>query len=122
MPKSRSRRRPPPARRPRPATPRAPLVPQPAPGARGTVERLSAPVLLWFTSKPKVLLPALTVLLLLAGLLAPPAVGVPVLLVLALLISWLSYLSWPVVGAAPRLLRVATVGLVLAAAAGRAQA
>jgi len=97
-------------------------VPQPAPGFRGTVERISAPVLLWFSSKPKVVLPALTVLLLLVGLVAPPVVGVPVLLALALLIGWLSYLSWPVVDTAPRLLRVATVGLVLAAAAGRAQA
>lgn len=98
------------------------MVLQPAPGLRGSVERRSAPVLLWFSSKPKVVLPALTVLLLLVGLAAPSAVGVPVLVALALLIGWLSYLSWPVVDTAPRLLRVATVGLVLAAAAGRATA
>lgn len=67
-------------------------------------------------------LPGLTVLLLLVGLAAPAVVGVPVLVLLALLIGWLSYLSWPVVETAPRLLRAATVGLVLAAAAGRATA
>lgn len=97
-------------------------MPEPAPGLRGRIERRSAPALLWFSSRPKVVLPALTVLLLLVGLVAPTPVGVPVLVVLALLIGWLSYLSWPVVGTAPRLLRAATVGLVLAAAAGRATA
>lgn len=94
-------------------------MPQPAPGLRGTVERRSAPLLLWLSARPKVLLPAVTVLLLLVGLVAPTPVGVPVLVLLALLIGWLSYLSWPAVDTAPRLLRVATVGLVLAAAAGR---
>lgn len=122
MPKSRSRRRPSSPQPRRTSPPRAPLVPVPAPGLRGSVERRSAPALLWFSSKPKVLLPGFTVLLLVVGLAAPTAVGVPVLVALALLIGWLSYLSWPVVDTAPRLLRAATLGLVLAAAAGRATA
>lgn len=126
MPKSRSRRRPsssgrarPPAGRTRIPVERRPLVPEPAPGLRGKVERSSAPVLLWLTAKPKLLLPLLVAVLLIAGLAAPPAVGAPLLVLLALLIGWLSYLAWPTLQTAPRLLRAATVGLLLAAIGGK---
>ena len=117
MPKSRRRPRPAPQARAR--APREPLVPQPAPGRRGRAERRSAPALLWLSSKPTFLLPLLSVVLLLVGLAAPMAVGVPVLLVLAGLVGWLSYLSWPAVVGAQRVLRVVTVGLLLAVALGR---
>lgn len=117
MPKSRSRR---PSGRSRPRSTPRPVVAQPAPGARGTAERASAPALLWLSSKPVWLLPVLTVVLLVAGLSAPAAVGVPVLLLLAALVGWLSYLSWPVVQGVQKVLRLATVGLLLAAAVGRA--
>lgn len=117
MPKSRKRSRPSPTARPRAA--RQPLVREPAPGVRGSVERASAPVLLWLSSKPVFLLPVLTVVLLVVGLAAPPAVGVPVLLLLAALVGVLSYLSWPVVQGVQRLLRVVTTGLLVLAAAGR---
>ncbi len=124
MPKSRSRRRPSGARsrpRPRPG-PSAPLVPKPAPGPRGKVERLSAPALLWLSARPKFLLPIVTVMLLVVGLAAPTPVGVPVLALLVLLIGSLSYLSWPVVEGAARLVRLATIGLLIAAIAGRLSA
>jgi len=65
-------------------------------------------------------LPVVTVALLVAGLAAPPAVGVPVLLLLALVVGWLSYLSWPVVVGVQRVLRLTTVALLLVAAVGRA--
>ena len=118
MPKSRSRRKP----TPRPRAPRAarePLVKQPAPGLRGKVERASAPALLWLSSRPRFFLPVLSAALLIAGLAAPLAVGVPLLLLLAALVGWLSYLSWPVVTGVQRALRLGTVGLVLAAVVGR---
>lgn len=83
------------------------------------MERLSAPALLWLSARPKVLLPVVTVVLLVVGLAAPVDVGVPVLLLLVLLICWLSYLSWPTIDRVPRLLRLATVGLLLVAALGR---
>jgi hypothetical protein len=117
VPKSRSRRRP--AQSSRPRTTRPSVVAQPAPGVRGKAERASAPALLWLSSKPAFLLPLLTVVLLVVGLAAPTAVGVPVLLLLAALVGWLSYLSWPVVQGVQRALRLGTVGLVLAAVAGR---
>ena len=118
MPKSRSRRKP----APRPRTsrpPKEPLIKQPAPGLRGKVERASAPALLWLTSRPKFVIPLLSAVLLIGGLAAPVAVGVPLLLLLVLLVGWLSYLSWPVVEGLQRFLRLGTLGLVLAAAAGR---
>lgn len=118
MPKSRSRRKP--TSRPGPPrTPREPLVKQPAPGLRGKVERASAPALVWLSARPRFFLPVLSAALLLAGLAAPTAVGVPLLLLLAALVGWLSYLSWPVVAGVQRALRLGTVGLVLAAVAGR---
>lgn len=118
MPKSRSRRKPtPPPRAPRAA--REPLVQQPAPGLRGKVERASAPALVWLSSRPRFFLPVLSAALLIAGLASPTAVGVPLLLLLAALVGWLSYLSWPVVTGVQRALRLGTVGLVLAAAVGR---
>lgn len=80
---------------------------------------MSAPVLLWLSSKPLFLLPVATVLLLVVGLAAPRAVGGPVLLLLAALVGWLSYLSWPAVVGVQRVLRIVTVALLLLAAAGR---
>ncbi len=77
---------------------------------------------MWLSARPKLLLPATTLVLLIAGLAAPTAVGVPVLLLLAALVGWLSYLSWPAVDTAPRVLRLAVVGLVLAAVLGRLSA
>lgn len=94
-------------------------MPQPAPGLRGNIERASAPALLWFSARPTALLPVLTVVLLVTGLAAPPPVGVPVLSLLVLLVGWLTYLSWPAIQTAPRVLRLATIGLLLAAVGGR---
>ncbi len=81
-------------------------------GLRRRVERASAPVLLWLSSRPAFVLPALVVLLLVGGLAAPVAVGVPVLVLLALLLLWLSYLSWPAHEPRARALRVAMLALV----------
>ena len=89
------------------------------PTLRRTVERRSAPVLLWLSSRPKVLLPALVVILLVGGLAAPPAYGVPLLVVLALLLLWLSYLSWPALDGAARALRVAMLALSVVAVVQR---
>lgn len=116
MPKSRARRKPPP---PRQRTPREPLVKQPAPGFRGKVERSSAPLLLWLSARPRFVIPVLSAVLLIGGLASPPAIGVPLLALLVLLVGWLSYLSWPVVEGFQRVVRLGTIGLVLAAIVGK---
>ena len=86
---------------------------------RRTVERRSAPVLLWLSSRPRVVLPVLVVGLLIAGLAAPPPVGLPLLLVLALLLVWLTYLSWPVLDGGARAVRAAMLALIAVAAVQR---
>ena len=86
---------------------------------RATVERRSVPVLLWLSSRPKVLLPALVVVLLIGGLAAPPAFGVPLLVLLALLLLWLTYLSWPALDGGARALRVAMLLLSVVAVVQR---
>ena len=79
---------------------------------RRTVERASAPVLLWLSSRPRFLLPALVAVLLVGGLAAPAAYGLPMLAVLTLLLGWLSYLSWPALDGRARLLRAAMLALI----------
>jgi hypothetical protein len=82
---------------------------------RRTVERASAPVLLWLTSRPTFLLPLLVAVLLIGGLAAPPSYGLPLLLVLSLLLVWLSYLSWPALDGRARMLRAAMLALIAVA-------
>ncbi len=79
---------------------------------RRTVERASAPVLLWLSSRPRFLLPALVAVLLLGGLAAPSAYGLVLLGVLTALLVWLSYLSWPALDGRGRLLRAAMLALI----------
>ena len=82
---------------------------------RRTVERASAPVLLWLSSRPRFLLPALVAVLLVGGLAAPAPIGLVLLLVLALLLTWLSYLSWPALDGRARALRAAMLALIAVA-------
>lgn len=114
MPKSRGRKKPAPRRPTQQRRARsAPVVPAPtATGFRGDVERRSGPVLVWLSSRPKVLLPLVSLALLIGGLAAPLPLALPMLLVLLVLVAWLTYLSWPAVHGTARLLRVATLGLV----------
>jgi hypothetical protein len=82
---------------------------------RRELSRLTAPALAWLSVRPKLLLPLVSVALLIGGLALPPAVGVPLLVLLLLVIGWLSYLSWPVVVGPARLVRVALLGLLAVA-------
>ena len=82
---------------------------------RRTVERRSAPVLLWLSSRPKLLLPGLVAVLLVGGLAAPPAYGLPLLAVLTALLVWLSYLSWPALDGRGRAVRAAMLALIAVA-------
>jgi hypothetical protein len=122
VPKSRSRRKPTTGQRRVPKSPKQPLVPQPAPGLRGQVERRSAPVLLWLSSRPKLLVPGIMALLLVGGLAAPPGPGTLLLVLLVAFVGWLTYLSWPVIEGRARLIRVALLGLIVAAIVGKVMA
>lgn len=82
---------------------------------RRAVERRSAVPLAWLATRPR-WLPFLVVLaLLLGGLFAPPAVGVALLVVLAVLLGWLAYLAWPRLPGGGRFARVAVLALVVVA-------
>jgi hypothetical protein len=116
VPKSRSRRTP----RNRPVSQRSPAPPPPvraapAPGLRGAVERRSAPALVWLSSRPRLLVPLLSLGLLIGGLVAPVWLAVPMLVLLVLLVGWLTYLSWPAVQGGARVVRVATLVLIVMA-------
>jgi hypothetical protein len=93
------------------------------PGAsplRTKVERRSAAVILFLRGLPR-WLPGVGVLCLLGGgLLLPGLAGAALMMVVAAILLWLVYLSWPAVPAFGRLVRLLVVALLAAAAVGRA--
>ncbi|MEO6204133.1 MAG: DUF6703 family protein [Mycobacteriales bacterium] len=91
--------------------PRPEPVP-PATGLRRTVERRSGPVLVLLSQQPKLAVPVISIVLLIAGLALPRLLGAAFLLLLLLLVGWLSYLSWPVVVGPARVVRLLSVALI----------
>jgi hypothetical protein len=59
-------------------------------------------------------------LLMLVGLTAPLPYALPALAIAAAFVAWLAFLSWPVLSAGGRTLRIAMICLVVGAAVGRA--
>ena len=68
---------------------------------------------------PKLTLPGITLVLALVGVFAPLSVGIPALILLALLLGWLGFLSWPVVTTGQRFIRVFTVLVIILFAVSR---
>lgn len=68
---------------------------------------------------PKLTLPGITLVLALVGVFAPLSVGVPSLILLALLLGWLGFLSWPVVSRGARMMRLFSVLVILLFAVSR---
>ncbi len=89
--------------------------PPPPTGLRPWVEGRSEVPLRRLTGGRKFALPVLAAALLLAGLGLPPLAGLPFLVLLALLVGWLSYLSWPVLSQGGRVVRLVTLTLVVLA-------
>jgi hypothetical protein len=69
---------------------------------------------------PRLTVPAIVLVLTVAGLLAPPLIGAPCLVVLAVFLGWLASLAWPRLDSTGRLLRALVVGLLVGAAIARA--
>lgn len=62
---------------------------------------------------PRLLVPLLLGILVVVALAAPPAVGVPALVLVLVFVGWLTYLAWPATTPAGRGVRVVVlVGLV----------
>jgi hypothetical protein len=92
---------------------------QPVSPLRQRITRISYPYVAKLHAMPRLTLPAITLALALAGVFAPVAVGVPALILLALLLSWLGFLSWPAVTSGPRLLRIFSILVILLFAVSR---
>ena len=88
-------------------------MPADSPSLRTSVEQTSRPLLVRLHALPRPLIPLGTVVLVAVGVLAPPAVGLVALAVVALFVAWIAYLSWPAVSAGGRAVRVAMVALVV---------
>ncbi len=88
--------------------------------ARRAVEQRSAAPMVFLHQLPAWLLPLIAVALLITGLAMHGVIGAVALGLVAVTLSWLAALSWPRLGPAGRLGRVAAVACVLALAAFRA--
>jgi hypothetical protein len=69
---------------------------------------------------PRLTVPAIVLVLTIAGLLAPPLIGVPCLIILAGFLGWLASLAWPKLDPPGRLLRALIIGMLVGAAIARA--
>ncbi|GAA3086254.1 hypothetical protein JOF29_007677 [Kribbella aluminosa] len=93
------------------STPSSPL--------RQRITKASYPYVARLHAAPKLTLPGITLVLALAGVFAPVAVGVPALLLLALLLGWLAFLSWPAVTGGPKFLRIFSILIIALFAVSR---
>ena len=91
-------------------------MPGQAPASRSpfriSVENASRGLLTRLHGLPRLLIPLLTGVLFAAGVLGPPVIGIVALAVILVFVSWLAYLSWPVVSVGGRLMRLLLVVLV----------
>ena len=83
---------------------------------RQTIERASARPLMFAHQLPRWLPPLVLLALLIAGFTVPGWIGAAALVLVAAVLGWLGYLSWPALTAQGRLLRVAAVACALALA------
>jgi len=86
---------------------------------RRRITKLSYPYVARLHAMPKLTLPGITLVLALVGVFAPVPVAVPALVLLALLLGWLGFLSWPAVTTGQRLLRVFSILVILFFAVSR---
>lgn len=80
---------------------------------RRSVERRSAVLLVFLHQTPRWVVPLLIAALFLAGVFVPGVAGAALLVLLAVFLGWLSYLSWPALSGNGRLVRGLTVLAVL---------
>ena len=92
---------------------------QPVSPLRQRITKISYPYVARLHRMPKLTLPGITLVLALVGVFAPVVVGVPALILLALLLGWLAFLSWPAVTTGPRLLRIFSILVILLFAVSR---
>lgn len=79
----------------------------------------SRALVVYLSRLPTFFVPGFIVVLMVVGLVAPVPIGVVALAIIIVFISWLAYLSWPVIPAGPRGVRLLAIGLVVLAIVGR---
>lgn len=92
---------------------------QPVSPLRARITKASYPIVARLHAMPKLTLPGITLVLALIGVFAPVGVGIPALILLALLLAWLGFLSWPVVSTGARGMRIFSVLVILLFAVSR---
>ena len=92
--------------------------PQESP-ARARVSARSRDLLVRLSQLPPLVIPTTILVLMLVGLMAPLYAAIPALVLVAVFVIWLAYLSWAVLDARGRVLRGVMVGAVAVALVGR---
>jgi hypothetical protein len=92
---------------------------QPISPLRARITKASYPYVRRLHGMSKLTLPGITLVLALVGVFAPVAAAVPALILLALLLAWLGFLSWPVVSTGSRAMRIFAVLVILLFAVSR---
>ncbi|GAA0588892.1 hypothetical protein GCM10009534_23870 [Kribbella sandramycini] len=86
---------------------------------RQRITKISYPYVARLHAAPKLTLPAITFVLAIVGVFAPVPVGIPALILLALVLGWLAFLSWPAVAGGAKFLRVFSILVILLFAVSR---
>lgn len=87
-------------------------TPAPRSPFRVSAENASRGILSRLHALPRPVVPLLTVALIAVGVLAGPAIATVALLLVFVFVLWLAYLSWPVVSAGGRAIRILMLVLV----------
>jgi len=78
------------------------------------VERFSGRPLVFLTQLPRWVLLLIVLGLLISGFAVPGLLGAAALLLVAILLGWLAYLSWPSINTSGRVLRVIALACMVA--------
>ena len=89
------------------------------PRSRSGANERSRAVLLRLSRLPTLAIPIVVLVLTLVGLGAPLPLAVPSLALVGIFVGWLSTLSWPVLGARGRFVRVLMLAVLVAAVVAR---
>ena len=98
-----------------PGTRTPPAAAQPG-STRAQFEQRSAAPLLYLTQLPRWVPFAIVLALAVVAIFVSGPIGAAALVLVAVFLAWLGYLAWPALTSSGRLLRVVSIGVILAAA------
>ncbi len=88
---------------------------------RTRIETASRPLLARLHALPRLLTPALTLVLIALGAFGPTSIALGAFVLLFLFIAWIAYLSWPVVPTSAKVMRAFMLVLIVVLATLRFQ-